>query len=239
MAILTTASDIHLRSSQAMGLSAQSPLTISTWVNANWSAGGRRSFVGVYGPTTDIPLGTPITAMQIGTSNGTGELTCWTWGGDILVGTAAGVMAAFNNVWVHVAYTYDGVNHVLYRNGVQLATTTTAQIPGFLNQVYINGYPTSVTNEVDVFQVDQYNLYRRALSAGEVQAIYFAGGARHGITNALIARYEFDEGIQGSATTSVVDLSGNNHTLTSTGAGTPITYTYTSTLANSNIRPVQ
>lgn len=239
MAVLTNASDIHLRSSQAMGLSALTPFTVSAWVNANWSSGGRRSFVGVYGPATDTPLLVPVTAMQIGTSTGTGELTCWTWGGGTLVGTATGAMTAFNNVWVHVAYTYDGTTHVLYRNGVQLLTSSTAQIPGFLNQVYINGYPTGGTNEVDAFQVDQYNLYRRALRAGEIQAIYFAGGARHGITDDLIARYEFDEGVQGSSITTVIDMSGNNHTLTNVGAGTPITYTYTNTFANSNIRPVQ
>jgi len=54
-----------------------------------------------------------------------------------------------------------------------------------------------------------------------------------------ICRYEFDEGTQGAGATSIVDMSNSGHGLTSVGAGATFTYTYSSTLANSNIRPVQ
>ena len=238
MAIQTTAADYHLRSSAAMGLQSQSVFSITCWLNAVWNPGARNSFVGIYGPTTDTPLGTPVTALQIGTANGAGDLVCWTWGGGTMVQLATG-MTAFNNAWVHIAYTYDGTNHRLYRNGAQVATSTTAQIAGFLNQVYINGYPTGTTNEVAAFQVDQYGLYRRTLSADEIQTIYNAAGARHGIVNGQICRYEFDEGAQNAACSAVVDLSNSGHGLSSTGAGATFTYTYPSTYANSNIRPVQ
>jgi hypothetical protein len=239
MPIQTNASDIHLRSSQTTGLQSSNALSISVWINATWTGGARLSMVGIYGPATDVALGGPVTAVQIGSSSGGGDLTCWTWGGGALVATAAGSMTAFNGQWVHIVYTYNGTNHVLYRNGVQVATTTTAQLPGFLNQVYINGFPGGGTSEVGAFQVDGYTLYRRTLTASEAQTIYKAEGDRHGIVNNLLCHYDFDELGQGVTTTNVNDTSGNGHTLTSTGAGTAITYTYTNAFANSNLRPVQ
>ena len=239
MALQSTATDIHLRSSQAFGLTSESPFSITCWMNCVWNPGVRHSFVGIYGPSTDTPLGAPVTALQIGTGAGTYDLVCWTWGGGAMVSSAAGAMTGFNNIWVCIAYTYDGTTHRLYRNGVQIASSTTAQIPGYLNQVYINGYPGGATSEVASFQVDQYALFRRTLSADEVLSMYNASGSRHGDHYSLIARYEFDELSQGSTITSVPDFTGGGSTLTPTGVGTAMTYTYSSTLANSNIRPVQ
>jgi hypothetical protein len=181
MAIQSNAADIHLRSSQAMNLSAQTPFSVTTWINATWNPGTTSSLVGIYGPPTDTPLGGPVTAMQIGTQTGTYDIVCWTWGGGLLVAGPAAAMTGFNGIWVFITYTFDGTTHRLYRNGVLLASSTNAQIPGYLNQVYINGYPGSITSEVASFQTDQYALYRRTLSADEVLTIYNAGGARHGI----------------------------------------------------------
>lgn len=237
MAIQTTNTDIHLRSSLAMGLQSTQPFSISTWINATWNGGTRLSFVGLYGPSTDTPLGPPVTALQIGTASGTGDVVCWTWGGGAMV-TGAG-MTAFNGVWVNLTYTYDGTNHRIYRAGTQLATATTAQIPGFLNQVYINGYPGSITSEVASFQTDLYALWRRTLSAEEVMTVASARGGRHGILLNAICRYEMDELPAGATVTNVIDLAGNGHNLTPVGAGSPITYTYNGAVANSNLRPVQ
>lgn len=241
MAIQCNASDIHLRSSQAMGLNAQSPFSITTWINAVWNpgTGATRSLVGIYGPATDVPLGAPVTALQIGTSLGTGDLAFWTWGGADMCTTAAGVMTPFNNTWVFIAYTYDGSTHRGYLNGTQVCTGTTAQQPGIMNQVYINGYPGTTTSEVHNHAIDQYALYRRTLSANEIATMYAAQGTRHGIMDGAVCRYEFDELAQGANVAVVVDLSGNGHTLTTFGAGTPMTFTYPGTIANSNIRPVQ
>jgi hypothetical protein len=239
MAIQCVAADSHLRSSQTMGLQSSSSFSITCWINATWTGGARLSLVGIYGPATDVALGTPVTAVQIGTTAGGGELSFWTWGGGVLTGTAAGFMNAYNGLWVHIAYTYDGTNHRGYLNGTQVTTATTAQIAGYLNQVYINGFPTGVTNEVSNHQVDQYFLYRRTLAADEVKSIWAAGGSRHGIYKDIIARYEYDELASGANVTSVLDLSGNGHNLTTVGAGAALTYTYTNTYANANIRPVQ
>lgn len=244
MAIICVAADSHLRSSQTMSLSATTPFSVTCWLLADFS-GVTRSFVGIYGPATDVALGAPVTAMQIG-CDVTNQLNCWTWGGGVLVNTPNG-MSAFNGQWIHVAYTFDGTTHRVYINGNPPGTgfsnsalnSANPQIAGFLNQVYINGYPGSLTNEVYTHSVDSYALYRRALSDNEVLSIYNSQGARHGITNGLIARYEFDEGILGASATGVVDMSGNGNILTFTGAGAAITYTYSGSVANSNTRPVQ
>ena len=239
MAIQTTSTDIHLRSSQATGLLSTTPCSVVTWINAVWNSGSRTSYVGIYGPATDTPLATPVTAVQIGASTGNYDLVCWTWGGGTLVGTATGTMTGYNNIWTFIAYTYDGINHVLYRDGVQLATTTNAQIAGYLNQIYINGYPGGTTAETGSFLVDQYRLYRRALLPEEILTIYKAGGARHGIVNGSMCKCEFGEGAEASSVTTVVDLSGNGNNLTTTGAGTAMSYIYAGTYANTNIRMVQ
>jgi hypothetical protein len=239
MAIQSNAADIHLRSSQALGLSSLTPFSVTTWINATWNAGATASFVGIYGPATDDPSFAPVTAMQIGTQTGSYDLVCWTWGGGQLVSGPANTMSGFNGQWVFITYTYDGTTHRLYRNGALLSSSTNSQITGYLNQVYINGFPGSGTSEVASFQTDQYALYRRALKADEVLSIYNAGGARHGINNGLICRYEYDELSQGVGVSSVPDLTGNGNTLTLVGAGANMTYTYTNSFANSNIRPVQ
>jgi hypothetical protein len=176
--------------------------------------------------------------MQIGTTSGNGELSFWTWGGGILTGTAAGFMNAFSGSWVFIAYTYDGTTHRGYLNGTLAASANTAQIAGFLNQIYINGYPGGVTSEVATYQCDSYALYNRRLLDAEIQTIYHAAGARHGIGNGMLGKYEFDELSAGVACTSVPDLTGNGNTLTVVGGGTPIQYIYADTLSNSNIRPV-
>lgn len=239
MAIQSNAADIHLRSSQALGLGSRSSFSITCWIRANWSEGGRRSFVGIYGPSTDTPLATPVTAVQIGTSGGNGELTFWTWGGGTLTGTATGFMTSRNNRWTFIAYTYDGITHRGYVDGVQVTSSTATQLDGFLNQVYINGYPTGGTGEVASFQLDSYRLFRRTLAADEILTMYNAEGSRHGIVNGIIASYEFDEQPAGNLVNSVVDLSGNSNTLTSIGPGAAMTYAYVDSLANTNIRPVQ
>lgn len=235
MAIQTTASDLHLRSSKAMSLNALTPFSVCVWLNATWSTGTRQSMVGIYGPATDTPLAQPVTAMQFGTV-AADSVVCWTWGGGTLVqGTG---MSAFNGQWVFLTYTFDGTSHHIYRNGALIATATATQLPGFLNQVYINGYPGGAAAETGAFQVDQYAIYRRELSQPEIETMFNARGARHGITAGLIAQHEFDELGQGSTVVTVRDVSINAHDLTTVGAGTPMTYTYSNTVANTNLRTV-
>lgn len=239
MGVTCTAADMHLRSSQAMGILARNPFTVTSWLNAVWNPGARKSFVGIYGPATDTPLATPVTGLQIGTTNGAGELSFWTYGGTIMCGTAANFMTPYNNQWVFCAYTYDGTTHRGFLNGIQVCTGTPVQTAGYLNQMFINGYPGGGNGETAAFKIDQYTFYDRCLTTDEILTMYNASGARHGITQNLVCRYEYDELGEGIACSSVPDLSGRGNTLTTIGAGTAFTYTYINAVANSNIRPVQ
>jgi hypothetical protein len=233
MAIICNPSDIHLQCSATNFTTSQQPFSICVWVNATWNPGARKSFVGMYGPTS------PTTALQFGTSAGNYDLTCWTWGGGTMVGTATGAMTGYNGVWTFLSYSYDGTTHRLYRDGIQLATSNTAQIPGTFNQVYINGYPTGGTAETADHQVDAYAYYNRTLTPDEMLTMANSRGSRHGITYGLLARFDFDEQPQGSNVASVVDVSGSANNLSLLGAGTQMTYTYINTVANANLRPNQ
>jgi hypothetical protein len=234
MAILTTATDKHLYSISTNFTASTAPYSISVWIKAVWNGGFRLSFVGMYDGTTSA--GT-VTGLQIGTSTGAGEISCWTYGGLVMVQSATAVMTPYNNQWINATYTYDGTTHLIYVNGVLLGTATTAQIAGTFTQVWINGFPPSgTTSETAVFEVDMYSYYNRTLSSDEIMTIYNSTGERHGIVKGLLACYEFDELAQGTAVSSVVDFSGNTNGLLAIGAGTPITYNYATSYANSNIR---
>jgi len=239
MAILMNASDRHLYSVSSNFLRSIDPYSITVWINAVWNGAARLSFVGMYDGGVSTP--TPTTGLQIGTSTGAGDVTCWTYGGTTLVSSATGVMTAYNNTWQMITYTFDGTTHRIYRNDILLNTATGNTVTGTFTQIYINGYPpTGTASETAAYSVDSYTYFGRTLSATEIQTIYNAGGARHGITYQQLARYEFDELAQGATVTSVVDMSGNGNNLNGTGASaTPITYTYTNSYPNSNLRPVQ
>jgi hypothetical protein len=236
--LINTANTAVLNMAMSSTAGASAKFSIAVWINANWGsstvANGRCSMVGLYGPAA-----APTSALQIGSSAGSGDLTCWTWGGTTMVGTATDYMTQYNNTWVHVAYTYDGTTHTLYLNGSPIVSSTVAQITGNLQAVTISGYPTGGTAETWNHIVDSYGLYNRVLTANEILTMYNAQGSRHGIDYGIVAAYEFDEGIEGAGATTVLDLSGSALHLLLTGAGTPgPKYTYTTTYAGSNIRPV-
>lgn len=229
------AAALNLAMSTTAGASASFSITV--WIKANWGSTAvstaRTSMVGLYGPAP-----TPSSALQIGATTGSGELSCWTWGGTVVIGTGADYMTQYNNQWVHIAYTYNGTTHSLYLNGNLIATSTTAQLAGNLQSVCINGYPTGGGQETYNQIVDSYGLYNRVLIANEILTIFNSQGSRHGINFGLIASYEFDEGIEASNATTVLDQSGNALNLLLVGAGATPKYTYVSTYAGSNIRPV-
>ena len=231
------ASDRHLYSVSSNFVGSTDPYTITVWINAVWNGATRLSFIGMYDGGTVTPI--PTTGLQIGTV-GNGDVTTWTYGGTTLVASANGVMTPFNNTWQMITYTFDGTTHRVYRNDTLLNTATGNTVPGTFRQIYINGYPLGTALETAVYSIDSYTYFGRALPLTEIQTIFNAGGARHGITFGQLARYEFDELSQGTTTSSVIDMTGNGNTLSTIGASvTPITYTYTNAYANSNLRPVQ
>jgi hypothetical protein len=237
---MTGVTNRHLYSVSTNFRSPVNPYSITVWINAVWNGGTRLSFVGMYDGGLTTPV--PTVGLQIGTSGTVvGAVDCWTYGGASIVTSAAAAMTAFNNIWTMVTYTYDGASNRVYRNNTLLATSATAPVAdSIFTQIYINGYPpTGTTSETATYQVDSYAYYGRTLSLDEITTIYNAQGTRHGITDGLLARFDFDELAQGATVTGVVDVSGNGNTLLNSGAGNAITYTYSNAAVSSNLRMVQ
>ncbi|MDQ6862029.1 MAG: putative Ig domain-containing protein, partial [Verrucomicrobiota bacterium] len=92
-------------------------------------------------------------------------------GGDDLAGTTT----VLPNQWYHAAVTYDGATVTLYLNGQIESSKATAVLNTVLdgaNGLTIGSRPTvSVWNG----QIDEVQIFNRALSQAEVQATYYAG----------------------------------------------------------------
>lgn len=215
MAIQLTATDIHLSNTATALVSARGPLTLMSWINHTWSSTTTASIVGAYLSGT--------TGIQIGSKTAS-TIDVWTWGGTVLVTSSGSGYTPTDSSWVHVTYTYDGTTHLIYADGVQIASSTATQTAGTLTQLYINGYPTGVTNETSTARVDDMMLFNRVLTQPEIMSIYMAGGARDGTTFGVLAKYRFLLQTVGSTVTMVTDLSGNGFNLTSSGAGTAMSY---------------
>ncbi|HEX8455747.1 MAG TPA: LamG-like jellyroll fold domain-containing protein [Pyrinomonadaceae bacterium] len=95
--------------------------------------------------------------------------------------------------YTHVAATYDGTNIRLYINGA-LDSTTAATTPGAVASNSLNAFIGAGREAGTAFggQIDELAVYRVALAAGDIQAIYAAGGAgKCKAGRALISEFRF------------------------------------------------
>ena len=87
------------------------------------------------------------------------------------------VVAPWNPIlgrWYHVALTRSGINYALYIDGVQVATdTSTFSIPDPVLPLTIGSAEAYTLNGL----IDEVEIFDRALSAEEIQAIFNAGSA--------------------------------------------------------------
>ena len=215
MAILLSATDIHLTGTVNNFSDITTPFSVSTWIQyAGWGTGVIKSLVGLY------LVGT--TAIQIGTYQA-GNVSVWTWGGANLI-TSNGAVILSTTEYIHIVYTFDGTNHRLYINGPLINTTTTAQVSGVPDVIYINGYPTGGINETAVYSVDDTIYFNRQLSNEEVLTLYNSRGIRDGIYDGVVARFTMGEGVIGSTVSILKDYGQFNNSLITEGAGTPIIF---------------
>lgn len=81
------------------------------------------------------------------------------------------------NTWTHLAASYDGVNQILYVNGVQVASRPlSGAVKTSTGPLRIGG--DGVWGEYFQGLIDEVRVYNRALSAAEIQADMTSGLAQ-------------------------------------------------------------
>ncbi len=170
--------------------------TISTWINAvdySSSTGNYRALA-----TNEVYL---TSGFRFGTQTGKAGLWASQSGGTF---NAIGSTTLTAGTWYLVTATYDGTTAKVYVNGKLDATSTGTFVSN--TQALQIGRIGGV-EEWDGY-MDEFRVYKRALSGEEVASLYnWAPGP--------VAYYNFEEG----EATTVNDGSGNGHTATYTGNG--------------------
>ncbi|HEX7897451.1 MAG TPA: LamG-like jellyroll fold domain-containing protein [Planctomycetota bacterium] len=193
--------DDHVRVASSASLDAASgSLTVAAWVYRASNQGGWRVVATrQYGSSWDdqYTLGFLDNGYRFGVHT--------TSGYPMLAGGTAPV-----GQWIHMAGTYDGGMARLYVNGAQVAASAAG------GAVVADGKPlligagqndgTSAVQEALAGRIDDLRLYKRALSAAEIQAIAVPPASSSG----LVLHWPFD----GNAN----DASGNGNTGTPRGA---------------------
>lgn len=79
--------------------------------------------------------------------------------------------------WYHVAYKFDGATHALYVDGVQVASAPNTQYPEYDVHPPLMGGDYGNGSVIDFFegQMDEVDLFDRALTDAEILSIYQAG----------------------------------------------------------------
>lgn len=123
------------------------------------------------------------------------------------------------NQWQHIAGVWNGSDIKIYINGNLIATTTGVTGASFksqLNNPIIIG--KNLSNEKFVGNIDEIKLWKRALSAAEIENNMNCELANS--QTGLIAYYKFNQGIANTNNASVntlIDSSGNNYSGTLNG----------------------
>ncbi len=100
------------------------------------------------------------------------------WIGTGGIWARASTSSPSSNTWHHVAGTWDGSIIRLYVDGVEVnSTAKTGAISASATEITIGTYNADLTAGYFKGLIDEVDIYNRALSASEIQAIYNAGSA--------------------------------------------------------------
>ena len=191
---------------------ALSTYTISAWVNAN-AVPPVGSWWTILSKGDNGPF---HIQTQSNTSCGSGGEFGVGWNTGSWQDICSGIVPVVGR-WYHVVVTSDGLNVVLYVNGVQKGTKAL----GTPNQ---NSYDVAIGTNLETGGrywnglIDDVRIYNRALSAADVARLYTAGAARQNVSqttlipNGLVGYWTMDGKNTSWSTNQELDSSGNGNT---------------------------
>jgi fibronectin type 3 domain-containing protein len=164
---------------------ANAAQSISWWMNYAAVPGGNQCVIGL---TNDAAS----SAVQCGFRGG--QVSVWNFGGTVLVQA----LAPSVGTWHHVAYTFNGVTHRLYIDGIEVNTSIVAAQTAVPDNLEFGRW--SGGSEYFAGLLDEVQVYGGTLTPAQVAGL--------AIDPALEAYFKFDEGTG----TTTADNSGNGHT---------------------------
>ena len=115
------------------------------------------------------------------------------------------------NTWNHAAGVYDGTNVYLYVNGALVGSNPgSGLIQVSPNPLQIGHDPSNPSSRYFNGLIDEASLYKTALSAAQIQAIYNAGGAGKCLEPpVIVSQPQNQTGVSGSTVSFSVDATGS------------------------------
>jgi len=142
---------------------------------------------------------------------GTGQLSFAVGSGSTIIEVLSATNALTLNTWQHVAATYDGINKLIFVNGVQVGTSAgPASLGNSTNQLMIGDYGAGVGTRNFPGKIDEVRIWNTVLSPANIAANQnqqFCGGEA-----GLAAYYQFNQGTDSGVNnglTTLFDISGN------------------------------
>ena len=173
---------------------ALGPQTLEMWINSDQPSGTQDFLV----LRTDFSSG-----VQVGFHDG--ALGAWRVYADRVLVTAP--MTPPAGTWFHVAYSYDGKNHLLYVNGALVDSEVVAPDDRTPTSVWLGSSDGS--SNMFKGQMDEVRIWTVTRNAAEIAAdmAHSPAGPQQG----LVAYWTFDDAINGGRS---IDFSGSGNDVT-------------------------
>jgi hypothetical protein len=137
--------------------------TISLWLKTTDTTATMHNALALVNPTMKNGSATGQ-GVQLGVY--AGKVAMWQYSLDAPILAAP---EAILNAWVHVAYTYDGTRHRLFRNGLEVGTTLVAAQKGPVTSARVGVYDQLF--EFYKGQVDEVRVWSRVLTDAEIAGL--------------------------------------------------------------------
>jgi hypothetical protein len=183
--------------------------TVSIWVKINSGTGTVRDLISKDGEAAG-------TREWLITASSSNNFRAHVWSNTDSSVFIDSLLTITNGIWYHVAQTWDGINLILYINGVEDIRVPAAIIGKNTTQpIRIGGgAQLGSTQYHSPCSIDDARIYNRPLTATEINALYNSRSKRPSgsLSNGLVAHYEMDDDAIGEVTAQAKDSSGNlNH----------------------------